>query len=182
VSEGKSHLIDFKVNGLPVGEKGSELRLAQPGTVRATVKVAALLEEKPGPLRGSLPWSIEQARIPGTREVPVELIVNGYPAARQTILADGQWRDVAFEAKIDRSSWVAVRILPSSHSNPVFVLAGGKPIRASKRSAQWCLDGVEQCWTSKARTYKPAELDDAKAAYDHARAAYRMILAECEAE
>jgi hypothetical protein len=182
VSEGKSHLIDFKVSDLSVGEKGSELALKQPSTVRAVVKASALLEEKPGPLRGSLPWSIEQARIAGTREVPVELIVNGQPVAKKNILADGKIRDVELEAKIDRSSWVAVRILPSSHSNPVFVLVDGKPIRASKRSAQWCLDGVEQCWSQKERTYKAAEKDDAKAAYDHARAAYRKILAECEVD
>jgi hypothetical protein len=179
VSEGKSHLIDLKVNNLAVGEKGSELRLAQPGTVRATVKVAALLEETPGPKRGSLPWSIEQARIAGTREVSVELIVNGYPVAKKNILADGKIRDLELESKIERSSWVAVRILPSSHSNPVFVLVDDKPIRASKRSAQWCLDGVEQCWSSKERTYKTPEKEDAKAAYDHARAAFRKILSEC---
>ena len=182
VSEGKSHLIDFKVADLPVGEMGSELKLKQPGTVRATVKAAALLEEKPGPKRGSLPWSIEQARIEGTREVPVELIVNGYPVARKTIVADGKLRDVELEAKVERSSWVAVRILPSSHSNPVFVLVDGKPIRASKRSAEWCLKGVDQCWSQKERTYKPAEMDDAKAAYAHARDTYRKILAECEVD
>ena len=182
VSEGKSHLIDLKVNGLPVGEQGSELALKQPSTVRAVVKASALLEETPGPKRGSLPWSIEQARIPGTREVAVELIVNGHPVAKKNILADGKIRDVELEAKLERSSWVAVRILPSSHSNPVFVLVDGKPIRASKRSAQWCVDGVEQCWSSKERTYKPAEQADAKAAYDHARAAYRKILSECEVE
>ena len=39
-------------------------------------------------------------------------------------------RDMTFDVKLERSSWVAVRILPSSHTNPVFVLVGGKPIRA----------------------------------------------------
>ena len=110
------------------------------------------------------------------------MIVNGYPVARKNLLADGKLRDVDFEAKIERSSWVAVRILPSSHSNPVFVLVDGKSIRASKRSAQWCLDGVEQCWSQKERTYKPAEMEDAKAAYAHARETYKKRLAECEAD
>jgi hypothetical protein len=182
VSEGKSHLPEFKLNGLAVGENGSELRLAQPGTVRATVKVAALLDEKPTSARGSLPWSIEQARIPGTREVPVELIVNGQPVARTNLVADGEMRDVTLEANVERSSWVAVRILPSSHSNPVFVLVDGKPIRASRRSAEWCLKGVDQCWSQKERTYKPAEMADAKAAYAHARATYTQRLAECEVD
>jgi len=29
------------------------------------------------------------------------------------------------------------------HTNPIFALVGGKPVRASKRSAQWCLDAVK---------------------------------------
>ena len=91
-------------------------------------------------------------------------------------------RDVTLEGKVERSSWVAVRILPSSHSNPVFVLVDGKPIRASKRSAEWCLQGVDQCWSQKERTYKPAELEEAKAAYTHARETYRTIRAECQAD
>jgi hypothetical protein len=101
---------------------------------------------------------------------------------RQTLVADGTLRDVAFETKIERSSWVALRILPSSHSTPVFVLVDGRPIRASKRSADWCLKGVDQCWSQKERTYKPAEMEEAKAAYAHARAAYQKILAECEVD
>ena len=182
VSEGKSHLIDFVVNDLGVGEKGSELRLTAPATIRATVKAAALLEETAGPRRGSLPWGIEQARVGQTREVPVEFIVNGQPVAHKNIVADGRLRDVTFDVKVERSSWVAIRILPSSHSNPVFVLVDGKPIRASKRSAEWCLNGVDQCWSQKERTYKPAELDDARAAYAHAREVYQRLLTECEVD
>ena len=82
--------------------------------------------------------------------------------------------------KIDRSSWVALRILPSSHTNPIFVLVDGKPIRASRRSAQWCLQGVEQCWSQKEKLIKAGEREEARTAYDHARAAYQKILGECE--
>jgi hypothetical protein len=91
--------------------------------------------------------------------------------------------DVTFDGlKFDRSSWVALRIFPSSHTNPIFVLVDGKPIRASKKSAEWCLKGVDQCWRSKQRFYAPAEMDDAKAAYDHARQVYRRILSESAAD
>jgi hypothetical protein len=75
-----------------------------------------------------------------------------------------------------------VRIYPSSHTNPVFVVVGGKPIRASKRSAEWCLKGVDQCWSQKERAIRPAEQEAAKAAYDVAREAYRKVLAESEVE
>jgi hypothetical protein len=182
VSDGKSHLLELKVNDVAVGENGSELRLGKPGDIRATLKVAALLDEKPAASSGRFSWNLEHARISDTREVPVELIVNGYPVARTNIVADGRMRDVTLEAKIERSSWVAVRILPSSHTNPIFVLVDGKPIRASKRSAEWCLKGVDQCWSQKERFYKPAEMEEAKAAYAHARETYQKILAECDVD
>ena len=73
---------------------------------------------------------------------------------------------------------MALRIYPSSHTNPVFILIGGRPIRASKASAEWCLAGVDRCWSQKERLIRPAERDAARAAYDFARAAYRQILAE----
>ena len=127
-------------------------------------------------------WHIERARIGDTREVPVELIVNGYPVAKQTLLADGKIRDLTFDAKIERSSWVALRILPSSHTNPVWVLVGGRPVRASRRSAEWCLKGVDQCWSQKERVISAAEMNQAKADYEHARVTYRKLLGEMEVD
>jgi hypothetical protein len=100
--------------------------------------------------------------------------------ARQTLVADGALRDVSFDVPVSRSSWIALRILPSSHTNPVFVLVDGKPIRASRRSAQWCLDGVNQCWSQKRGRTKPEELDAAARAYEHARQTYQRLLAESE--
>lgn len=123
-------------------------------------------------------WDVERARIGAGRTVPVEVIVNGLPVARTEIVADGTFRDVAFEIAIDRSSWVALRIYPTSHTNPVFVPVDGKPIRASKKSAEWCLKSVDQCWSKKERAIKPNERDAAAAAYDKARNAYKTILAE----
>lgn len=189
VSDGRSHLLDFKVEDTEMGVNGSELRLSGPKQVQVTAKVAAMLPEKPldSSIRDKVYqvapyWHLERARQGDSRNIPVELVVNGYPAGRQIIPADGKMRDVAFDVKIDRSSWVAVRVLGSSHSNPVFVLVDGKPIRASRRSAEWCLKGVDQCWSQKQRFIAPAEMDDAKAAYEHARKAYRAILAESTVE
>jgi hypothetical protein len=73
---------------------------------------------------------------------------------------------------------VALRIYPSSHTNPVFVLVGGKPIRASRKSAEWCLKSVDQCWSQKEKRTRPEELPAAQAAYDAARRAYEKILNE----
>jgi hypothetical protein len=125
-------------------------------------------------------WHIERARIGDTREVPVELVMNGKSVDHQDIVADGNIRDLTFDVSVERSSWLAVRILGSSHTNPIFVLVDGKPIRASRKSAEWCLAGVNQCWTQKAPKISEKELPEAKAAYDHAREVYSQLIAECD--
>jgi hypothetical protein len=188
VGDGKSHLMDFKANDIAMGEQGSELRLAQPGKIRLTARVAARLNEQANPALQQLDyeqkpyWDLERARIGTTRSVPLEVIVNGRPVAKRTIVADGREQDVTIDIEVTQSSWVALRVLPSSHTNPIFVVVGGKPIRASRRSIEWCLKGVDQCWSQKERFIKPAELDDAKAAYQHARETYRRLLTECTVE
>lgn len=188
VSDGFSHLLDFRVDETRMGENGSELHMATPGRVHMTAQVAARLTDKPNdeirraPVAQKPFWHIERARIENTQEVPVEVIVNGQSVATKRITANGELQDVAFDVSIDRSSWVALRILPSSHTNPVFVLVNDKPIRASKRSAEWCRKSVEQCWSQKERTYAEAEMADAKAAYNHARQVYDRLITECSAD
>ncbi len=186
VSDGKSHLIDFRVNDVMVGTRGSEVKLDKPQNVRVTARVAARLDEMPNETIRNLRynqkpyWDLERARDGSSREVPVEVIVNGQSVAEQKIIADGQMRDLAFDVKIERSSWVALRIRASSHTNPIFVTAGDKPIRASRRSAEWCLKAVDQCWSQKAPKIAAKERDEAAKAYEHARQLYRRILAESE--
>ena len=142
------------------------------------VNIASSTDIHDRPLDAEPYWHIERARIEGTRQVPVELVMNGKSIVRKNIVADGTVQDVAFDVPVERSSWVAVRILGSSHSNPVFILVARKPIRASRQSAQWCLAGVNQCWTQKASKISQRELPDARAAYDHARAVYAKVLTE----
>jgi len=181
VGDGRSHLIDFKVGDVSVGENGSELKLDKPGKVKVSAKVAAFLYEQPEadirsrPLSQKPYWHIERARIGNQRQVSVELIVNGYPVAKKKLTADGKLREMTFDAKIDRSSWVALRIYPSSHTNPVFVTIDGKPIRASRRSAEWCLKSVDQCWSQKEKLIAAGELAQARKDYDHARQTYRKL-------
>ena len=110
------------------------------------------------------------------------MIVNGAVAATRTITADGKLGELNFDIPIAASSWVALRILPSSHTNPIFVVVGEKPIRASRRSIEWCLKGVDQCWSQKGKFIQASEFDEAKAAYAFARERYRSLLAECTVE
>jgi len=184
VSDGRSHLLDFKVNATALGERGSEMKLSAPGLVKVTAKVAAYLNPQPNPVIKASPqsakpyWDIERARIGESREVPVELTVNGKAVETKRIVADGSQVNLVFETKIDRSSWVALRILPSSHTNPIWVMVGDQPVRASKRSAEWCAQSLEVCWQQKERTYAATELDQARKDYEHARQVYRKLLAE----
>lgn len=187
VSDGRSHLFDFRVNDAVMGENGSELNLAAPGEVSVTARVAARLDERPNPaVQKRSPeekpyWDIERARIGSSREVPVEIVVNGYPVGKTNLVADGKIRDLRLRIPIAQSSWVALRILGSSHTNPIFVTVAEKPIRASKRSVDWCLKGVDRCWSQKQRFIRADEMDAAKSVYAHAREVYRQILAETEA-
>jgi hypothetical protein len=187
VSEGRSHLIDFRVNSTPLGMGKSQLDVKSPQKVQISARAAAYLpavQDEIGAIIASraanLPpyWDVERARVGKSRNVMVELVVNGEPVDRKEILADGQWQDLRFERKVDRSSWMALRVLYSSHTNPIFVLVGDKPIRASRRSAEWCRRGVDRCWEMKRPRIRAEEIKDAEAAYEKARQVYDRILEE----
>ena len=185
VSDGHGHLMDLTANGVPLGVNGSELQLAAATQVTLAVRVACLLPEQVPedgpPDAGKVPyWTPEHARIGGTREVAVEAIVNGRRAASVRIVADGVIRDVRLDVAIPRSSWVALRILGCAHTNPIFVTVAGRPIRASRRSAEWCLAAVDRCWSQKAPRIRPRERDQAARAFDEAKSRYRAIVAESD--
>ena len=192
----------------PGGDEGSIVEIDEPQTVHVTATVAAWLDEEPRtvfsgarnwdtflkgemlrnnreqiPIR-DLPyttkpyWHLERARLGDTRDVTLELIVNGLPVDQQIIPADGSEIPVSFDVKIERSSWVAIRILAASHTNPVIVQVGKQPVRASRLSADWCLDSIDQVWLQKAMNIRPEERTTAREAYKLAREAYNLIAEE----
>lgn len=189
-SDGFTHLFDFEVDGLGVGEPGDQgrasvLAVKAGKPLRIKCKASGLLDRQTPDediltrdLDQQPYWHIERARVKGTRQVTVELIVNGYAVDKKFIEADGRVEEIEFDYTPERSSWIALRVFPAAHTNPVFVEVDGQPIRASKRSAQWCLDAVARCWESKSPVIRASERDAARAAYDHAAAAYQEILAE----
>jgi hypothetical protein len=176
--------MDFSVNGVAVGSGSGEVALARGEAAHIAVQVAALLDPVPDTrLRGRSPaekpyWAIERARVGDSREIAVELVVNGTAIARQQVLADGVRREVRFDVPVPSSAWMAVRVLGAAHTNPVFAIVDGEPIRASRRSAEWCLAAVDQCWTQKVVNIRPEERADAARAYDHARSVYRRLIEE----
>jgi hypothetical protein len=184
VSDGRTHLMDFAADGVALG--GGDLTRDRTTRVRLTARAACLLPPAAPPRRPNPDqrpfWTPEHARNEGTRQVTVEAIVNGRPAASQRIDADGALHDVRLEVSVDRSSWIALRVLGAAHTNPIFVTVAGRPIRASRRSAQWCLAAVDQCWSQKAPRIRNRERDAAERAYDAARRRYRAILDESDAD
>lgn len=192
VCDGLSHLLSMKLDDADLGQPGpdgraSVLKVSEPKKSVLRCTVAAYLPEQADELGKSIRekrldqkpyWHLERARIETSRSVPVELIVNGQAVASKAIVADGQPRDLEFDVDLKQSSWIAIRILPSLHSNPIFVEVAGKPIRASRKSAQWCLDAVDVCWEQKRSQIKHEEMDAAKQAYDKAKDIYRRILSE----
>ncbi len=200
--DGRSHILDLSVTDpktqttVALGEPGSEKKLSQlslekPGKVKVKFDVAARLEPEPtdetrriknARLDQKPYWHIERCRIGDSRKVPVELIVNGQPVAKREIVADGSTQSLEFDVDLKHSSWLAVRILPSVHTNPIFVEVEGKPIRASRKSAEWCRKAVDVCWNAKRPQIRESERPAANKAYDQAREIYGGILKESVAD
>ena len=108
----------------------------------------------------------------------VELVVNGRAAAHREVPADDLVHDLEFDLAIERSSWVALRHFPQLHTNPVDVLVGGRPVRASRRSTLWCLAALEQLWKSRGGAIAAGERDLARRAFDQASQIYKKIASE----
>jgi hypothetical protein len=193
VGDGASHIEYFKINDCRLGEKGnsgkvSELSLASPTEVVVSTKVNAWLPESQSEQGAAIQqrrldekpyWHIERARKDKSREVKVELVVNGEVQQSQSITADGNWREISWNVDIEESSWVAVRIFPTLHTNPIFVSVDNKPVRANAKSAKWCREAVDVCWNRKKTQIRPTELDEASKAYQRAREFYDLVLKEC---
>jgi hypothetical protein len=182
--DGRSHILDFRVNGHRSGD--DDLRLEAGGKLQVEALVAARLEpDPPGRDLASRDekgngWHLENARIGSTRTVAVELVVAGIAIDRVQTSADGEPRPIRFEVPVTRSAWVALRILPSAHTHPVFVQLLDQPIRASKRSALWCRDCVDRIWEVKSPFMRASERAAAARAFDYARRTYDTIAAQCE--
>jgi hypothetical protein len=181
--DGRSHVFDLAVDGHVIREHS----VAEAGPVQVSATVAAWLPEEPPPPPVGRPaysapvgWHLERARIGTSRAVLVEVLVNGVPVASQELVADGTEQEVSFDVTLERSSWLAMRILRSVHTQPIFVEIAGRPIRASRRSAQWLHDSIDALWKAKSGFIRDSERQAAREAYGAAQEIYRARLDECE--
>jgi hypothetical protein len=168
VSDGYAHALEFTVNRKPTG---ADVPLDAPGKVAVKAKVAFASELPLGTSVG--------AQAPPGRARKVELVVNGVAVASQEVPADDKPHDISFDVPIERSSWVALRHFPQMHTNPVNVIVSGKPIRASRKSAQWCVSTIEQLWRVRKNNIAKEEREEAEKTFQKAIETYRKIAAEC---
>lgn len=169
VSDGYSHALKFAVYDQPAGGE-VKLDKAGPVSVKATVAFARDLPLGTA-VGGNLPTG-------ATRKV--ELIVNGQAVASKDVPADEQPHEIEFSVPLSKSSWVALRQTPAMHTNPVNVLVGGKPIRASRDSAKWCIGVIEQLWRVRESNIAAAERAEARETFQKALGIYRKIAEESE--
>jgi hypothetical protein len=167
VSDGYAHALQFSVEGKTPGQ---EVKRDGPGRVAVRARVAFARELPLGTSRG--------APVPRGETRRVDVVVNGKAVASQEVPADDREHDVTFSVPIERSSWVALRQYPELHTNPVNVLVGGRPIRASRASALWCAGCIEQLWRARSRAIAEGERPEAEATFQRAIQQYRRLATE----
>jgi hypothetical protein len=191
VSDGYAHAVGFSVNDVRPGE--SDVRLAAPGSVEVVAQVAFAHETPLAVAHGSITPPEGRRMLGDTVELHgpryetmvsggkrlVEIVVNGETVVSREVNADGTIHDLRFDVPIERSSWVALRHFPQLHTNPVNVIVADQPIRASRKSAQWCLDVIDLLWKNRQARIATGERPAARAVYDRAIATYGRILEEC---
>jgi hypothetical protein len=187
VSDGYAHAVEFQVEGVRPGEQ--EVKRAEAGRVKIAARVAFAAETPLAVAHGGITPPTGRRMVGDTVDLHgrryeemlkggkrrVEIIVNGVAVASREVEADGKVHDLQFEVPIRQSSWVALRHFPQLHTNPVNVIVAERPIRASKASAQWCLDVIDLLWKNRERRIALGEREQARAAYDRAIGKYRAI-------
>jgi len=175
VSDGYAHALEFNVNGVAPGF--GEVKLEAAGTAKVSAKVA---------FASALPFGTANgAPVPKGNTRKVELIVNGKVVASDNVPADDKVHGLTFEVPIEKSSWVALRHFPQMHTNAVPVLVGGKPIRASRASAKWCVGVIEKLWEVRGQAgpgprISTEERPEAEKTFQKAIEIYKRIAAEAE--
>ena len=176
VSDGYAHALEFKVKDVAPGFGDVKLDAAGQGEGHGEGRFRARTwRSAPPPVR----------RRRGATRARSNSSSTGRWSASKDVPADDKVHDLTFDVKIDKSSWVALRHFPQMHTNPVNVIVGGKPIRASRESAKWCVGVIEQLWKVRGQKgsgprISDAERPEAEKTFQKAMEMYRKIAAEAE--
>ena len=192
VSDGFAHALNFQVNGAKPGTE--DVHLQEPATVAVNATVAFAPEQPNAVAYGGITpqggrrviGDTVHLRAPRESGIQkggqrlIEIVVNGEVAYQQKIVADGKTHEITADIPIKESSWVALRQFPQLHTNPVNVIVDDRPIRASAKSARWCIETIKLLWTNRQRFISVDERPAAKATYDRAIKIYERIAEECD--
>jgi hypothetical protein len=190
VSDGYAHALSFTVDSVAPGPE--PVKLAAPGRVQVTAQVAFAPETPRAVAHGGVVPAAGKRVVGDTVElhVPraeelvqggsrlVEIVVNGEAVAWREVAADGKMHELSFTVPIAASSWVALRHFPQLHTNPVNVLVAGQPIRASRQSALWCIETIQQLSRNRLARIAAAERGEAEKTFERAIERYRQIARE----
>lgn len=184
VSDGFAHALNFQVNGQAPGFK--DISLDESGTVEIKASVS-FSEETPKAVAYGLLDAPEGRRAQGDTRILhaprnsdyvtggqrlIEIVKNGQVVAKQSVPADGKVHQLTFTVPVSKSSWIALRQFPQLHTNPVNVIVGQKPIRASRESALWCAETIKLLWKNRHKIIGAHERIEAEKTYQRAIHAY----------
>lgn len=184
VSDGFAHALNFEVDGQHPG--GGDVELSQSGQVQVSAQVAFAKVQPRAVAYGTYSpragrrmhgdtINLHAPRDTGQTDGGsrrIEVVVNGSVVQSTEVAADGQIHDLQFLIPIEQSSWVAIRQFPQLHSNPVTVKVAGQPVRASRKSAVWCIESIRRLWVNRSRFIHESERDEARQAYHRAMAVF----------
>ena len=177
VGDGRSHLIDFRVDNVEMGVDGSEPCLGC-RACSGQSKVAARLNSEtiPGLAKRNYAqkpyWHVERARIEGTRKVPVEVIVNGYPIAQQEILADGEHATSRLRCRFSTAVGLPSEFFLPTRTRFLSWMAKRSGLPGAAPSGVL----LRKCRDQKRRFMGDDEIEDFNETYDHAEKVYRQIM------
>lgn len=193
LSDGYAHILEMNAScDGQQAEIGGRLVVEQPQAIKVSAKVSFAPATPESIAHGTRlgvvnkRWTGDTVTLHGARSYnwvaggsrQIELIVNGQVIETKQVAADGEEHQIEFTVQIEQSSWIAVRCFPQLHSNPIEVLVGGKPIRASAQSARWCEETIHQLWRMRSQNISVHERADAEAAFQRAISRFRKIADE----
>ena len=192
VSDGYAHALEFSVDGRSSGRRAAARRARQGrrqshGRVFARDAARARLRRRRSPSAAGATSATRSSN--ASRSMPdplyergqrlVEVVVNGRVAGEPR--SAGR-RPRAHARVLGRRSSAAAGwrcgSFRSCTRTPCTCLVGGKPIRASRDSAQWALACIDQLWRARSRRIADGERAEAEKAYEQARAYYRRAISE----
>jgi hypothetical protein len=182
--DGRSHFSQIQLNAK---QSASGWSIAKGESLRVSAVVRAWIDEDPHSQLASIrhlppyagpAWHIERARVGESRNITVELIENGLPVAQTTVLANGQPQAITFDVELSESGWLALRILPSAHTQAFRITVADAPARPIRTSAEWCATAVDRLWAEKGKFIAEHERGEAQSAYTLASDEYRRRAAE----